>query len=73
MFANKTNYLLELLLWQNSYDPKKKSQHNANKPRPFLPEFMKNHEKPETSKLNKDSQAMSIDDVKSWLSNPRGV
>lgn len=71
MFSNKTNYLLELLLWQNSYDPKKKSQHKANKPKPFVPEFMKHQT--EQSAINKDSASMTLDDVKSWLAVPRGV
>lgn len=69
MFANKTNYLLELLLWQNAYDPKKKSQHKAAKPKPFVPPFFKNKE---PSKINDGSQKHTVDDIKSILAQPRG-
>jgi hypothetical protein len=69
VFANKTNYLLELLLWQNSYDPKKKSKHMANKPKPFVPEFMKDKKQ---SAINKDSVKHTVDDIKSILALPRG-
>lgn len=71
VFANKTNHLLELLLWQNAYDPKKKSQHKANRPKPFIPEFMKPEQPP--SEISKEAETMTVDDVKSWLATPRGV
>ena len=70
VFANKTNYLLELLLWQNSYNPKKKGKHLANKPKPFIPEFMKEKKKP--SAINNGSVKHTVDDIKSILALPRG-
>lgn len=70
-FANRQNYLLELKLWQDT--PVKKGQkdmHNRRKPKPFIPPFMR-QSKPEGD-INKESEAMTVDDVKSWLSVPRG-
>lgn len=72
MLTNKSNYLLELKLWQDT--PVKKGQvaaHNAKKPKPFVPDFMKVVQ-PE-SEINKGSEKMSVDDIKSWLAVPRGV
>lgn len=69
VLANKTNYLLELLLWQNSAT-KNKAQHKRNKPKPFMPDFLKAIQPP--GEINKDAEAMTTDDVKSWLSAPRG-
>lgn len=59
-----------MLLWQNAYDPKKKTQHMLNKPKLFVPDFMKTKREGE---VNKDSEAMSVDDIKSILNQPRGV
>lgn len=70
MFANRTNYLLEMLLWQNAYDPKKKARHQANKPKPFIPPFLK-PPKDETG-INKGVQTHTVDDIKSLLALPRG-
>lgn len=70
VFANKTNYLLELLLWQNS-GTKNKAQHKRNKPKPFVPDFMKQPAEP--SKINKGVEVQTVDDIKSWLAVPRGV
>lgn len=73
MFANKTNYLLELKLWQDTPVRKgEKAAHNARKPKPFLPDFMKDPIEPDLT-INKDVEKMSVDDVKSWLDVPRGV
>lgn len=72
MFGNKTNYLLELLLWQNT--PVKKGQkeaHNRRKPKPFIPDFMKGKQ-PESA-INKGSEKHTVDDIKSILALPRGV
>lgn len=70
MLANKTTYLLELLLWQNAYDPKNKARHKANKPKPFVPPFLKPPK--ETSPINNESQTHTVDDIKSILAQPRG-
>lgn len=72
MFNNKTNYLLELLLWQNT--PVKKGQrdaHNRRKPKPFVPDFLKGQE-PE-AEINKGSVKRTVSDIKSILDLPRGV
>ncbi len=73
ILANRTNYLLELIIWQNATPQKKGQQakHNSKKPKPFTPEFMK--PKQLADKPAKDDQAMTVDDIKSWLSVPRGV
>jgi hypothetical protein len=72
MFANKTNYLLELVLWQNTPVKKgEKAAHNRRKPKPFVPDFLKTKQ-PE-SPINKGSVKRTVDDVKSILSLPRGV
>lgn len=72
-FANRANYLLELKLWQDT--PVKKGQlaaHNAKKPKPYVPDFMKQPIAAEDG-INKDTETMPVDDVKSWLAVPRGV
>lgn len=69
MLANKTNYLLEMLLWQNSYNPKKKSSHRAQKPKPFMPEFMQPPKKP--SAISKEAVNRSVDDIRDILNKPR--
>jgi hypothetical protein len=73
IFANKTNYLLELLVWQNA-TPSSKGKlaaHKRRQPKLFIPDFMKPQREPK--KKNKDTATMTVDDVKSWLSAPRGV
>lgn len=62
-----------MLLWQNSYDPKKKSQSLRNKPKPFVPDFMKSKPTDKQKGAAKGTQAMPVDDIKSWLNAPRGV
>lgn len=73
VMANKTNYLLEVLIWQNSTPHKKAAidRHKRNKPKPFVPEFMKPPKQP--SEITKEAETMTVDDIKSWLSVPRGV
>lgn len=73
VFANKTNYLLELLLWQNSTPNKKgkMAEHKRKKPKPFVPDFMKGKQEP--SAINKGIEVQTVDDIKSWLAVPRGV
>jgi len=71
-FANKSNYLLELKLWQDTPIKKgEKAMHNRRKPKPFIPEFMKVKQPP--NQINKDSETRTVDDIKSILSLPRGV
>lgn len=74
-FANKTNYLLELLAWQNATPntKAKRAAHDQKKPKPYVPEFMKAALTEPEGAINKDSAKMSVDDIKSWLSVPRGV
>ncbi len=71
MFGNKTTYLLELLLWQAGTPSKKgeRAKHKANKPKPFMPEFMKRSQK--GTGMNEGVEPMTVDDVKSWLAVPR--
>ena len=72
--TNKTNYLLELIAWQNSTPSTKakKAAHDRQKPKPYVPDFMKVDKEPEGA-INKDVEQMPVDDVKSWLAVPRGV
>lgn len=70
VFANKTNHLLELLLWQNSFDGKKKAEWKAKKPKPFVPDFMKKPEPP--SPINNGAEAHTTDDIRSILAQARG-
>lgn len=68
VLANKANYFLETLVWQNSKDAQKKVPKHI--PKPFIPEFLKkqaNH-----SKINSGSQAHTTDGIRSILSQPRG-
>lgn len=73
VFANKTTYLLELLLWQNGTPNKKgdRARHKASKPKAFVPEFMRGTV--EASKINEGVTVQTVDDVKSLLALPRGV
>jgi len=71
-FLNRAIYLLELKLWQDT--PIKKGQkdmHNRRKPKPFVPDFMRNKEQ-ETA-INKGSEKRTVSDIKSILALPRGV
>lgn len=69
-FLNRIGFLLETIIWQNSYDPKKKAQHNANKPKPYIPPFLK--KKTEPSGISKEAEVHTTDDIKNILSMPRG-
>lgn len=73
VFANKSAYLLELLLWQAGTPSKKaeRAKHKAAKPKPFVPDFMKKDKA--DSPLNDDVPVQTVDDIKSWLAVPRGV
>ena len=71
-FLNRANYLLELKLWQDT--PIKKGQkdmHNRRKPKPFVPDFMRNKE--QEAAINKGSEKRTVSDIKSILALPRGV
>lgn len=71
-FLNKIIYLLELKLWQDTPVQKgKKAAHDAIKPKPFVPDFLK-PDKPE-SDITRESETRTLDDVKSILALPRGV
>jgi hypothetical protein len=71
--ANKTNYLLELIAWQNATPSTKakKAAHEQKKPKPYVPDFMKKDIEPQGA-INEGIEQMSVDDVKSWLAVPRG-
>ena len=71
VFANKTNYLLELLLWQNG-SPSKKGElakHKRNKPKPFIPPFMKGLVEP--SEISKGIEVHTTDDIRAILDKKR--
>lgn len=68
IFANKANYLLETIVWQNATPSKKgdKAKHKRNKPKIFMPEFMK-----QPSAINGDIEKYSTDDIRNILAKPR--
>lgn len=68
-FLNKVVYLLELQIWQQSYDPKKKAEHKAKKPKPFTPDFIKQNSEP--SEINKGVEVHTTDDIRDILAKPR--
>lgn len=65
ILANKTTYLLELLLWQNS--PRQKGKRKPPKPTPFTPDFMKT-----PSEISKEAEVHTVDEIKAILARPRG-
>lgn len=71
-FANQTNYLLEMLVWQNATPPTKAklAAHKRLKPKPFVPDFLK--PEVEASELNNGSEKHTVDDIRNILSMPRG-
>lgn len=64
-------FLLETLVWQKAFDPKKKAAHMAAKPKLYMPEFMKQKNKLKEG-IAKDVVALDIDQVKEILARPRG-
>lgn len=64
-------FLLETLVWQKAFDPKKKAAHMAAKPKLYVPEFMKK-KKAAQEGIAKDVVALDIDQVKEILARPRG-
>lgn len=69
IFQNKMVWLLETLIWQKSFDPKKKAAHMALKPKLFVPEFMQKAMSDEG--IKKDTQAADVDTIKELLARPR--
>lgn len=69
IFMNKMVWLLETLVWQKAYDPKKKSQHLANKPKLYVPEFMR--KAMDAEGIQKDTVSLDVDEVKELLARPR--
>lgn len=62
--ANKTNHLLEILIWQNTKDARKKNP--SKMPKIFKPPFGKDKEP-------KEVEAHTVDDIKNILARPRVV
>lgn len=67
VLANKANYVLEVLAWQNTKDAQKRAPRKA--PKPFVPDFMVNME--ETRAINRDSVAQPVESIKEILARPR--
>ena len=68
VLQNKMVYLLETLIWQKGYDPKKKAQHMAAKPKLFVPEFMAQANE---SDISKDIEAHTTEEIDAILARPR--
>lgn len=66
ILLNKIEYCLRILAWQNSKDAQEKNPKHY--PDLFLPSFIP---KPEKPKHNPEEEAMSIDELKEFLSRPR--
>lgn len=62
-------WLLETLVWQKSFDPKKKAAHMAARPKLFVPDFMQ--KAMGDNGIKKDTQAADIDTIKELLAKPR--
>lgn len=67
LMANKTNYLLETLVWMKTKDATKRNP--RNKPKPFVPEFMPTVTEP--SEMNADIVATTSEDIRDILAKPR--
>ena len=67
MLANKANYILEVLAWQNTKDGHKKRP--TNKPKMFVPDFIKKLERSRNKDPNVETH--DIDDIKNILNKPR--
>lgn len=67
ILANKTNYLLELLVWAKTKDAQKKVP--VNKPKPFIPDFLE--QPPSEGDANKDIEVHTTDDIREILAKPR--
>lgn len=67
ILANKANYQLEILAWQNTKDAQKNNPHQM--PKLFIPEFMQKVMNDTT--INKDTQILEINDINLILNMPR--
>lgn len=68
ILANKANYLLDTIIWQNSNEGVKKHKQTPH-PKIFVPDFMKKAMGDEG--IKKDTVALDVDEVKHLLSRPR--
>ena len=69
VLQNKMVYYLETLVWQKGYDPKKKAQHLARRPKLFRPDFM-----PQVSaegEISKGAEVHTTDEIDAILAKPR--
>lgn len=67
ILANKTNYLLETLIWMKTKDAYKKPP--QNRPKQFTPEFM---DQPNIGEpVDKDTEAHTPDEIRDILARPR--
>lgn len=64
VLQNKTNYLLEVLAWQNANEGVKQTK-QTEKPKLFMPEFMR------TEPKNKEIETHDTDDIRAILAQPR--
>lgn len=64
-------FLLETLIWQKAFDPKKKAAHMAAKPKLYVPPFMQKTVNAKEG-IAKDTVALPVDEVKAILARPRG-
>ena len=58
-----------MILWQNSYNPKKKREHKASQPKPFVPDFLKQLSKPGV--INDGTEKHTTEDIHNILLMPR--
>lgn len=64
ILQNKTNHLLEVLVWTKTKDAQKKNPQNY--PKPYIPKFLQTEEKRPTEQV-----AMSVEDLQAYLTKPR--
>ncbi len=65
ILANRTNYLLEMLVWIKTKDAQKRG-YKRNRPKPFVPDFMRTNET-----ASSGAEAHTVDDVRQILELPR--
>lgn len=69
MLLNKVVFYMETLVWQKGYDPKKKAQHLAHRPKLFRPDFM-----PQVSgegEISKGAEVHTTDEIDAILAKRR--
>lgn len=64
VLTNKTNHLLDVLIWSKTKDALRDNP--INYPTPFIPPFME-----EKSKKESEQVAMPIEDLEAYLTRPR--